>query len=376
MEENTVMIKKDTIEYRLVSLIGLAGEIKTDELYKLNYGKEYIRKTICRLNSNGFIKVYQYLGRKYLRLTSKCKKYLSSNFPERFSDCFAGATSTNKIRNDDYRRERYHRLGEVLVMLNLADIKIFPDEKTLMKNTHGFTRADYADLSDYCVEKNTAEFYSSAELKSAGLFMNARTSRALGIIYSHPEVYIIYNVADGVFKWENKVEESFFFRAGQTFLGDLNRNRDSYAKMIFVGKNMWTFENLLATKSSIKSIFNRQSHCDNIYFLDSSKFAPQQIKYFINKSTRDEIEKRIRGYFSIKKNYYRYYDAMDDGTAVVNCTTCNLVAIKHVKELLVNEGEKVIIIYFHFQLPYLQNYFGEVDNVEYCQFGYADMFGE
>ena len=50
------MIKKDTIEYRLVSLIGLAGEIKTDELYKLAYGKEYIRKTISRLNSNGYIK--------------------------------------------------------------------------------------------------------------------------------------------------------------------------------------------------------------------------------------------------------------------------------------------------------------------------------
>ena len=47
------MIKKDAIEYRLVSLIGLAGEIKTDELYKLAYGKEYIRKTISRLNSNG-----------------------------------------------------------------------------------------------------------------------------------------------------------------------------------------------------------------------------------------------------------------------------------------------------------------------------------
>lgn len=46
------MIKKDTIEYRLVSLIGLAGEIKTDELYKLNYGKEYIRKTISTRNQS------------------------------------------------------------------------------------------------------------------------------------------------------------------------------------------------------------------------------------------------------------------------------------------------------------------------------------
>ena len=100
------MIKKDTLDYRLVSLIGLAGEIKMSELYKLNYWKVYIRKTISRLNSNGFIKVYKYCFDKYLRLTTKCKNYLSTNFPERFSDCFVGASSTNKIRNDDYKRER------------------------------------------------------------------------------------------------------------------------------------------------------------------------------------------------------------------------------------------------------------------------------
>ena len=261
-------------------------------------------------------------------------------------------------------------------MLNMADVKIFPDEKTLMKKTRGFTTADNTDLSDYCVEKNTAEFYSSAELKSVGLFMNARTSRALGIIYSHPDVYIIYNVADGVFKWENKVEESFFFRAGQTFLWNINSNHDSYAKMIFVGKNMYTFANLLATKSSIKSVFDIRGHYDNIYFVDSSKFGPQQIKCFINKSTRDEIERRIRNYFSIKNKYYRYYDKTDDGTVVVNATICNLAAMKQVKELLDEEEQKVVIIHFFFQLPYLQEYFGDADNVEYCLFSYTDMFGE
>ena len=206
--------------------------------------------------------------------------------------------------------------------------------------------------------------------------MNARTSRALGIIYSHPEVYIIYNVSDGVFKWENKVEESFFFRAGQTFQWELNKNHEAYAKMIFVGNNMYTFENLLATKSSIKSVFDIRSHYDNIYFVDSSKFGPQQIKCFINKSTRDEIERRIRDYFSIKNKYYRYYDKTDDGTVVVNATTCNLAAMKQVKELLDEEGQKVLIIHFFFQLTYLQKYFGNGDNVEYCLFSYTDMFGE
>ena len=31
------MIKKQTIEYKIVSTIGLAGEIQTEEIYKLRY---------------------------------------------------------------------------------------------------------------------------------------------------------------------------------------------------------------------------------------------------------------------------------------------------------------------------------------------------
>ena len=33
------MIKTQTIEYKIVSIIGLAGEIQTEEIYKLRYEK-------------------------------------------------------------------------------------------------------------------------------------------------------------------------------------------------------------------------------------------------------------------------------------------------------------------------------------------------
>ena len=51
------MIKKQTIEYKIVSIIGLAGEIQTEEIYKLRYGKEYIRKTVSKLITKKCIKV-------------------------------------------------------------------------------------------------------------------------------------------------------------------------------------------------------------------------------------------------------------------------------------------------------------------------------
>ena len=85
------MIKKQTIEYKIVSIIGLAGEIQTEEIYKLRYGKEYIRKTISKLITRKCIKVYKFNNKKYLRLTANCKRYLSDNYPERFADMFTGA---------------------------------------------------------------------------------------------------------------------------------------------------------------------------------------------------------------------------------------------------------------------------------------------
>ena len=37
--------------------------------------------------------------------------------------------------------------------------------------------------------------------------------------------------------------------------------------MIFIGNDMCSFGNLLNSKGSIKSAFNRQGHDDNIYFI-------------------------------------------------------------------------------------------------------------
>ena len=83
MGENKVMIRKQTIEYKIVSLIGLAGEVQTEELYKLKYGKEYIRKTISKLITNKYIKVYKlnqiFISNLFKEFIEK-EKYLFTNY--------------------------------------------------------------------------------------------------------------------------------------------------------------------------------------------------------------------------------------------------------------------------------------------------------
>ncbi len=72
----------------------------------------------------------------------------------------------------------------------------------------------------------------------------------------------------------------------------------------------------------------------------------------------------INSNFSLKNNHRKYHSIMNDGTAIVNCSDCNLVAIKWVKEILMKKESKTLIILFHFQLPYLEKYFGTGDNAE------------
>lgn len=361
------MIKKDTIKYRIVSLIGLAGEMPTEELYKLKYGKEYIRKTISSLITKGYIKVYKFENKKYLRLTVKCKRLLSEYYPERFACLFTGATRTNKIRSDIYRRARYHRLGELLVLLDRADVKIFADEKSLGKRTHGFARADTTDFADYSVDKNTAEFYTSCELKEAGFFMNARTSRAMGVIYSYPDVYIVYNFGDEVLKMEYKTEHTFFITAGNTFNAVLRHDYGRYAKIIFVGNSMDLVNDILKEKSGGVSKMLNMSNDDNVYFLDNSQIQSYQLEYFINKEKQEYVRDFIYSHFGVT-NKMRYYGRTPDRkTTVIDCTICNLSAIRSIKSD-VDNGQNVKIVCFNFQMPYLKKYFGNGDNVEYYQY--------
>lgn len=357
------MIKKDTIEYTILSLIGQTGEMQTEDLYRLQYGKEYIRKTISRLISGGYIKAYRYSGIRCLRLTARCRHYLKENFPERFSDKFSGFSSTNKIRNDINRRTRYHRLGTAMVLLYLAGVKIFADEKSMMKKNIGFTRAVGADRADYSSDKNTAEFYTSSELKTAGMFMNARTSRALGVIYSHPDVYILYHVGDGFFKWENKTEETFFYRANQVFLNDICKS----PKMIFIGNDMEAMKNILShKKNGIKRVFDAKNRYDNIFFLDSSNSAQNQLKYYIDGRKQSEVNQSINYNFSLEDKGYRFFSRAEDRKFIANFTTLNLSAIRFLKDVTLSSKDEAHIVCYDFQMPYLREYFGDNNGVEYC----------
>lgn len=373
------MIKKQTIEYKIVSIIGLAGEIQTEEIYKLKYGKEYIRKTISKLITKKCIKVYKFDNKKYLRLTVNCKRYLLENFPERFESMFTGATRANKIRNEEHRRTRYHRLDELLILLELADVKIFSDEKTLWKKTHGFTYADKADFTDYSSDKRKAEFYTATELKVLGFFGNARTSRAMGIIYSHPDVFAIYYFIDEFPKLEYKTEHSFCFGIGLDINDHLRHDYNARAKIIFIGDSMKILNGILRDKrKSTEKILRMNYYDDPVMFLDKSHLGSRQLMYFINEGARNEMKVFAYNYFGADTSGYHIGSIPNTGNVVVDCTVCNPNDISNVKYISKGEAieaKAVNVMCFDFQYDCIKKFIGNSDNVTYYTYDSEKVLG-
>lgn len=373
------MIKKQTIEYKLVSIIGLAGEIQTEEIYKLKYGKEYIRKTISKLITKKCIKVYKFDNKKYLRLTVACKKYLLEHYPERFESIFTGAARANKIRNEEHRRTRYHRLGELLILLDLADIKIFSDEKTLWKRTHGFKKADGTDFTDYSSDKNTAEFYTATELKSFGLLGNARTSRAMGIIYSHPDIFAIYYFAGEFPKLEYKTEHSFCYGMALEIHRNLRHDYDARAKIIFIGDSMKIFNGILRDKrKSTEKILKMNDWDDPVMFLDKSHLGSRQLMYFINEKARKEMNEFAYNYFGADTSGWHIGRIPNTGTVVRDCTICNPRVISYVKHISKGNDvdvKSVNVMCFNFQYECIRKYIGDADNITYYTYDAEKVLG-
>ena len=155
------MQKTKTLKETILEIIALSGEVRRRDLFILPYAQEYMRKTIADLKTEGMIRESDFEGVRTFRLSNAGKKWLMGKFPGRYESYLSGNVETNKIRSEPQRRERNLRMGQLMLMLGQTNVKLFPDEKHLLKQNSVRTGADGTD----CTDNITAEFYSSVELK-------------------------------------------------------------------------------------------------------------------------------------------------------------------------------------------------------------------
>lgn len=240
------MVKKtDTLMIRILELIALLGEATTDEIKRFSNSSSYTEKIITSMRKESYIKNYRNGNKSTYRLMLKGKKYLMDNLPEVFSKSFTGQKFMNRVRDDKRREERRNNLSDILFVFHRADVKIFPDEKTLLRNTAVNTRADTAD----CTDKQRPEFYTAMEIKSIiPDYKKGIGSRALGILIAFGKLYIVYTTPDGDLFWRKDTEKDF-----------LMNTKGVLARKLF-GQDNGTYLLVLSDNKTVPSVIMKRKN--------------------------------------------------------------------------------------------------------------------
>ena len=201
--------KADSAKIRILEILAMTGEMTGENIKAFFSSGEYVRKTITALKNESLIRKSSEKGKPVYRLTSKGRLKLKEVLPDVFEPLLEGRKTMNKTRDDDRRIERRNKLIEVLLILHRADVKIFPDEKVLLRKEIVDTRTDNIDKIKF-VENSYPEFYTAVEIKEIIPDFNiAKGSRSLGILVSYGRVYIIYSTYDGELLWWKETEIKF-----------------------------------------------------------------------------------------------------------------------------------------------------------------------
>lgn len=92
----------------------------------------------------------------------------------------------NRVRYYKRIEERRKKLADILHLFYRADVKIFSDEKQLLKNTSVNTGADTTDNTG----EQSLEFYTSLEIKkTVPDYVKGLGSRSLGVLIAYGELY-------------------------------------------------------------------------------------------------------------------------------------------------------------------------------------------
>ena len=362
--------KNAELGIRILQLMGLLGEMTADEIISFSNSPTYTKKVILTLKKDGFIKIYKNETKLTYRLRQKGKKYLSEKFPESFSGTFKDKKISHGINADKRIEERRKKLLEILSIFHRADIKIFPDEKVILKNRTVITCADPADFTDF---NATPEFYTSKEIKNIiPDYKKGIGSRALGILISYGRLYIVYLTHDGNLFWHKSTEMEFYINTKLTL-----------AKMLFE-EDRGIYLLVISSNRRVPAIIMKRKYkpCGKIYpcaELQNMIFALSNIDYdatlkFIltGSCIPDKLETVFRAELISDKKNTQYDGVMRRITkdASGNIATDEFFGICAFRfdlrkimdgiDAAVKYGKKVMIFCFDYQREYITAFLREL----------------
>jgi len=310
-------------------LLGICGEYPTNNLSIIIPSAAYGRKLVADLVKNGIIKLaYKDKLRGY-RLKNKGKKLLLEKHPDRFDLYLATKSETNHPPSDPSRRKRLMSQAEVLALMHMSGVAIFPDVKPDVFGAKSTPLADeshpapvgeimespgesrlgsgipshipqpHIPISPFQPPhpNNTPSilpfpsFYTSREYKRGdgtkgdGKPEVVRGSRGAGILMTPTTVYNVYNTGDSITKWAPEVEYKWRIEVESTVSRKLmfDQYRGADVGGILMGKSMELLEHYIREMFKQQSMlsFFMQTY-DPFYFITNDEYGKTQLELLCN----------------------------------------------------------------------------------------------
>lgn len=255
-----------TAAYRILEITAISGELPCDTLSRIHIGESYGEKLITRLKEDRLIKTHYKDKLRGYRLTSRGKKLLLAQNPERFSFYLTGSSDTNQPRSDYARRLRLHQTSRTYCLMLSAGIIIFRDKKPALFSG---VPPDDTHILPFPV------FYQSRELKELGTeTTKINNSRTIGILLTESLIFPIFYTGSTVMKWEYKTEIRLkALLSHHVTQGVLSGHYPHRVPIhaLFIGSNMETAVKLMTSTGGPRhSLFTLDTSFDYFHFIPDS----------------------------------------------------------------------------------------------------------
>ena len=361
------MTDKNTQADELVGLIAMSGEFPTDAVYRLGGSGQYKEKLITHLKKSGVIKTHYKDKLRGYRLTTKTKQTLLTDNPDRFRFYFTGDVDTNIIQSSITRRLRLHRIANVIVTMHNADIKLLRDDKPDVFNSEN---------SDF-IEMTYPSFYSSREFKELNHEMvKVKNARAVGILLTDKEIYIVYNTENYSMKWDYKSEMSVKAIIRQYLCQSRMPNQypSLQVKGLLFGNGMeMLYQTFTGGDNPKRNRFFIDGPFDRFIYLTNDKYGEILLKLLCDNSKKGELDCILmENLHPPNRMLLVENDAIDDcGNPVLFAYLIDMPRLTRFNTSLSLQKQSGIIICFDFQKKILSEYCGErvtFDTIDFTKF--------
>lgn len=356
--------------YRILELIGVAGEMPTGALARVPGGKEYRRKCIGRAKKEGLIKLVHKDGLEGYRLTAAGKKLLLESNEERFSFFLSGSTDSNRVQAARRRRVRIHRTAEAYVIMQNAGVEIFRDRKLLV-----FSKAQTPEGLIF------PAYYGSREMKEAGQeFVKVKNSRAVGTLITPGGYFLVYNTGAGEIKWFEGAEERLIYEAPDYLkrAGVFPRSMKLSPKGIMLAESMDSFAGFLIGGKQKFAFPKSGGKFQSMYWIPNTTQGEAMVKLLCREDVFSGLHQALEeNFFPPPASSALDIDALDDNGEPV-LFACTFDAVRLNRFILSLEYDRChgSVVCFDFQKKLMEEFCGRCISVKAVELnGVRQMYG-